>query len=353
MTRGATVAAAILLCAAGARPAPGGTIRDDRDPLTYVELGASPSFASVGRIDLEAGGLPYSASGTLIAPRWVLTAAHVVDGATSLKFAAGDGTYEAERWVSHPKWSGRLRQGYDLALVKLAADVPDVAPAALYDGAREHGAVATLVGFGRTGTGLTGHDTYDGLKRAGQNAIDGTVDRRQGLFRGRLPKSARLIVADFDNPADPGESVLGSRDPLDLEYLTSPGDSGGALFVDIGGTPALAGVHSFAEALDRVDDASYGDVGGAVRVSRYIKWINTTMRREDAGGGGFVAAPLIHGTPLRLGAAADADAAPRPLVIRGGGGDGTSTVAPLPEPGGMILGLGAAAFGITRRRKRA
>ena len=262
-----------------------GTIRHDRDPQLYLDLGASPGYASVGSFDISKFQPGYKASGTLVGDHWVLTAAHPLDGATSAQFTVGGRTYTMSESIRHPKWDGAYRRGFDLALVKLTEAVTDVAPARLYTGRRERGAVATFVGFGYTGDGLRGHVDYDGLKRAGQNVIDGTLGPEQwpldATFRDKLPRKARTFVVDFDSPTNPADSVTGDPAPVDLEYLISPGDSGGGAFLDFGDGPLLAGVHSFAEVPDRLDNSDYGDVTGHVRVSAFAKWIRKTMRRED------------------------------------------------------------------------
>jgi hypothetical protein len=38
--------------------------------------------------------------------------------------------------------------------------------------------------------------------------------------------SSNILFADFDQPGDPAESILGAVAPLALEYLPAPGDSG-------------------------------------------------------------------------------------------------------------------------------
>src|SRR5688572_29597869 len=52
----------------------GGTIRHDREDLLYTDLAALPDFQSVGKLQSNDEIDVYS--GTLIAPQWVLTAAH-------------------------------------------------------------------------------------------------------------------------------------------------------------------------------------------------------------------------------------------------------------------------------------
>ena len=271
--------AALAAAVAGVSPrAAAGTIRHDRDPLQYLNYGAQ--HAAVGRFDIAKSEPGFVASGTLIGDRWVLTAAHTFDNATSGQFTVGDQTYNVADWHTHPKWNGNLRRGFDLTLVKLAEPVANVAPVPMYTGKREFGATASFAGFGRTGTGVTGDQTYDGLKRAGQNVVDGTMGKAGLSFRNKLPKDARLFVVDFDNPANAADNVIGAPEPTDLEYLISVGDSGGGAFADLGEGQVLIGVHSFAEIPDGKDDSDYGDVTGHVRVSSFAKWVNKMIRRD-------------------------------------------------------------------------
>src|SRR3954467_117523 len=88
-----------------------GTIRDDRDPQLYLNLGADPRYASVGKFDLTKWEPGFSASGTLVGNDWVLTAAHVMEGTTTGQFTVGGQSYNVSRWVTHPKWDGELRRG--------------------------------------------------------------------------------------------------------------------------------------------------------------------------------------------------------------------------------------------------
>ena len=348
LARASTLVVLMTALAAASAPARAGTIRHDRDPQHYLNLGAAPEYASVGKFDLTKWEPGYSASGTLIDDKWVLTAAHAFDGTTSGSFTVGGKAYAVERWVAHPKWDGQLRRGYDLALVKLGAPVTDVAPAALYTGRRELNSVATLVGFGRTGTGLTGHSEYDALKRAGHNTIDGTVGPEQwpanATFRNALPKSARSFLTDFDDPTNPAESRTGGG-AVDMEFLISLGDSGGGAFISTPRGQQLAGVHSFAEIPDGSDNSDYGDITGHVRVSSHAKWIRNMLKRERKA---ELMAARREARLARL--TGDADGLARILSPEFAG----STYAPaggaVPEPASLsLLALGAL---LLRRRSR-
>jgi hypothetical protein len=346
--RGSTLLVVLIAVATAPSPARAGTIRHDRDPQQYLNLGAAPEYASVGKFDLTKHEPGYAASGTLVDDKWVLTAAHAFDGTTSGSFTVGGKAYAVERWVTHPKWDGQLRRGYDLALVKLGAPVTDVAPATLYTARRELNSVATFVGFGRTGTGVSGHSEYDALKRAGQNTVDGTVGPEQwpanATFRDRLPRSARSFLVDFDDPTNPAESRTGGG-PVDLEFLISLGDSGGGAFVNTPRGQQLAGVHSFAEIPDGSDNSDYGDITGHVRVSAHAKWIRNLLKRERKA---ELAAARREARLARL--TRDSDGLAR-ILSPELAGSASATGGAVPEPASLsLLALGAM---LLRRPSRA
>ena len=264
---------AAWLVAAGCCPwhASAGTIRDDRDPQLYLDLAAQPQYASVGRIDSTTTNGELIGSGTLIAPQFVLTAGHMVDNLSSLQFSLGGTNYTATHWIANPNWNGDLTAGYDLAVVELNTAVTGVAAAARYTGSSELNSVGTFVGFGRTGTGLTGATTFDGLARAGTNVLD-------GLYA----NNPRILTADFDSPHGISASSQGSATPTNLEYMIAPGDSGGGLFINTPAGVELAGVNSFGAAFDGRFDASYGDISGDIRVSLFNSWIDQAINSLTA-----------------------------------------------------------------------
>lgn len=266
----------VQTCLAGIR-------RDDVADSEFLNLAASALYESVGRFTYSVGSSSYIASGVLISPNWVLTAGHVTGGNNYLgggisnmtfSLTTGNGVlnYAAAEWMTHPGWSatqGNLFAGYDLGLVRLSQSVTAVQAAALYLQDNLQIQPGTIVGYGATGTGLTGFQSGTaGTKRAGQNMIDGQGDG--------ISISSGILFADFDRPGAPGESVLGSALPLALEYLSAPGDSGGGLFITQNDVTFLVGITSFGWGyLDGISNSDYGDLAGFVSATANAQWISS------------------------------------------------------------------------------
>jgi secreted trypsin-like serine protease len=267
----------------------GGTIRADVSDTLYQTLGADSRYQSVGKFLYSVGSSGYLASGVLISPQWVLTAAHVTagnnyngGGISSMSFTLYNGSsssqYAASNWYTHPGWgatSGSLLAGYDIALVRLSTPVTGFTPATLAPSS-EYVEEGTIVGFGTTGTGLTGSTVAGGTKRAGNNMIDVQGDD--------VTISSSILLVDFDQPGNTSASSFGDNTPLTLEYLSAPGDSGGGLFVTRNAQTFVLGITSFGVGLkDGVTNSSYSDLAGFTDVTAFSSWITTTMTVPEPG----------------------------------------------------------------------
>jgi hypothetical protein len=230
-------------------------------------------FPMVGKLGTGAG--------TLIAPNWVLTAAHVPNG----NFTLGGVTYAAEQVYRHPQFllnGSNLNYGFDIALVRLSTPVVGIAPAKIYTGSFELGAVISMAGYGATGVGSTGSPANPGTFRAGTNIVDLIQSTANGPA-GQIGAQNALLVTDFDalESFDPSGQTnsLGSETPTDLEYHLATFDSGGGAFLQENGEWYLAGVHSGVASQQHVTGSGstllfgYGAASYMTRVSSYQSFI--------------------------------------------------------------------------------
>lgn len=250
-----------------------GIIRHDEKIQKYKELGLKPTYSSVGRYSVSESVTDY-AVGVLIAPNWVLTAAHFVQDSSVWKF--GNGFYQTEKVIKHPKLTPDAQEtqwnGWDMALVKLKKPVSDIKPAKRYYGNEELGKTITKIGYGYLGNGMTGLENPRVQERlGGQNVVDAIG----GIFENRK-FSASVMVCDFDNPKSSELNHFGSGIPLELEIGGSKGDSGGGIFMEYDGETVLIGIVS--GALNR--EIKYGSVMALARVSTSNHWIDSVVSKK-------------------------------------------------------------------------
>ena len=189
-------------------------------------------------------------TGTLIAPNAVLTAAHCVEGISGTQgtFEVNGKTYQTVKIEIHPEYQSR---NVDLAVMILSENVEGVTPIELNRVTPKVGEILTLVGFGATGNGNSGHNGDFGVKHEGTTPIDGVNDVS--------------ITWNFDNNS---------------EANTAPGDSGGPAFLTHNGKVVVAGVTSGGTR----DDAAIGDFSFDTRVDAFATWIESIVGTEGGGG---------------------------------------------------------------------
>jgi hypothetical protein len=247
------------------------------------------SWAGVGSITIGTG----TYSGTLVAPNYVLTAAHVVGNRRpeeitfNLNFG-GDLTHRivAEAVFVQPGYTGGAGlQGSgnrDLALIRLSEPAPAGVPIySIFEGLLPQGSILTLVGYGGGGTGLTGptEQPHPAVKRVGANVAEcfahtpGFESCNLPALTGPGPRA--LYFYDFDGPATPGKPSNG----LANEAALAGGDSGSPAFVNVHGQWQLAGVNTFSgRVTEKGPIGMYGSVGGGVLLSdENGHWLRSVM----------------------------------------------------------------------------
>jgi hypothetical protein len=228
------------------------------DPLTpdekYLDYGGKFHYI-LNICGINSEGELFNASCVAIDKNWVLTAAHVVDKVEFCGIMIDESkVLIIDEVIKHPNFDGSVGTA-DIALCKIGENLGLSFYPQLYDKNDEDGKLCCISGYGFTGTFWTGQKFYDGKRRAGSNIIDRSEQD--------------LLICS------PSKSM--AEKLTQLEFLISSGDSGGGLFID----GKLAGINSCVSATGRTPKSIYGDEAGHTRISKFVEWINKSIKKGD------------------------------------------------------------------------
>ncbi|MFC3031013.1 S1 family peptidase [Pseudoalteromonas fenneropenaei] len=239
-----------VLFAVAALPVSAIVLRHDVAPENY--LATLQDFPALAQFYLD------GAHGALIAPTWVLTAAHTTfctnPGASIL---VGGEKVTVKRRFIHPNHTPSV--SHDLALLELAEPVTRIKPAKIYSASDELGQVVTFIGAGGTGTGQEGQTIDNAENKGVLRKANNTVAKAEGPL-------LQFIFRQGD-------------EALPLEGIGGGGDSGGPAFIKHGDDYMVLGVSSRGEIGSTI--GKYGNREYYTRISYFKDWINNVMSGSE------------------------------------------------------------------------
>lgn len=225
--------------------------------------------------------MPGEGHGVLIAPQWVITAAHAITWQSEIKQVTINGVpRDVERLVIHPgyikppqelldqalaSWDWTLfrvllSSSDDIALIKLAQPVTDVSPVVINKSDGEFGQIIKIIGKGATGNGVIGYE-FSSSHRTELRRAYNKVTSAHG----------RWLCYMFDKPSD----------ALPLEGGSGSGDSGGPILIRVEKDWLLAGLTSWGDPQSSIrTPGRYGQISCNVRLGHYKEWIESVVSAQ-------------------------------------------------------------------------
>jgi len=265
--------------------------------------------------------------GTIIASRWVATAAHclfdtfhtqidpssfrVVAGITNLRTDVPDEETVVVNMIIHPDYvPSNVTSPNDIALLELATELPASIPLLGADPAGLTGADAHVVGWGATDFSNPKNPVYpDDLQEATVPIVSNSVCNAPQSYNG-LVTSTQLCAGFQAGQVD-----------------ACTGDSGGPLFAEVAGLRVLIGIVSFGRGC-----AEPNFFGIYTSIAHFSEWIQEFVEVADIQTRGLplltIDSGKVPGMGLGSGSSADPDERPDDDGSFGGlGGVGFGIVA--------------------------
>jgi chymotrypsin len=222
--------------------------------------------------------MPGEGHGVLIAPQWVITAAHAITWQNEITQVDINGVpRDVDRIVIHPgyksppkemlatalaTWDWTLFRVFlassdDIALIRLAEPVTDVSSVELSKSGDEVGQIVKIIGKGATGDGVNGYQFSDSHRTELRRAYNKVTSA-----------NGRWFCYIFDEPSN----------ALPLEGGAGSGDSGGPILMMAKNKWLLAGLTSWVDAQSTIrTPGRYGQISCNVRLSHYDTWIESVI----------------------------------------------------------------------------